>query len=139
MNNRLVYLINDLSTVSQKYSLPGLIQVHIIHLNHLAQQWSELNQPIYNSNQYDSQKNEICDNIQKYIAYLIGKISNHGVPVDLIQIFSEVVVNYMDANTQNEAKMQSLVNFFGNMTMNPIDNPCSIPNNFIKEFSKFKI
>jgi hypothetical protein len=111
------------------YDLPNTMRIHISHLKNLALYWLELNHPIPNSD-----VNNLCDQIQKYIVLLIEEISNHKISLQLIYTFSEIVIDYIDIIVDNEAKINDLADIFNKMTLSN-----GISNTFINDFSQIRI
>lgn len=117
MNNHIVDSIETFCNNSQNYDIPRVIRVHIIYLNDLAQQWYKSNHPNLKVGTYDKQENELLDQIQKTIVLLIEKISNHQISNNLVQIFSDIVICYMDAIAHNKDQINELINIFNNMVI----------------------
>ncbi|XWV25883.1 putative orfan [Tupanvirus soda lake] len=135
MNARVAGMIDTLCKKSQDFSLPGNILSNIIYLNYLSNEWSQLNQTPYNTmSYYDVRRQEVSDNIQRIIVGLIEKIPNYRISTDLVMIFSEMVVNYMDSISNDESKVDELANAFDNMMIT-----YKMPNNFENVFSKMAI
>lgn len=100
--------------MSQNYSLPGRIQVNIIYLNYLAIEWQRMNE---NFSCVDiSHKNvSISDDVEKIIEKLILKISNYRISNDLIQIFSEIIISFMEKKQSDEKNVDDLADIFTKM------------------------
>ncbi|XWV24646.1 putative ORFan [Tupanvirus deep ocean] len=135
MNSRIVDMIETFCKKSQDYNLPGTIMSSIIYLNYSSNEWSQLNQSPYSTMpHYDTRRQEVSDNIQRIIVALIEKIPNHRICTDLVMIFSEIVVSYMDSVSHDEAKVDELADAFNSMMIT-----YKTPNNFENIFSKMAI
>jgi hypothetical protein len=130
MNDHIADNITIFCKKSQNYSLPNGMQMNIIHLNYFATEWLRLR------NNLDPQTVEyINENIQKIIICLVEKISNGKISTELINIFSEIIIEYMDEIQKNDSMCVSeLSNMFNKMAL-------SYPNSKknVSEISKMQI
>ena len=134
MNNTIAYLIAEFTKISQQCNIPSLFHVHIVPLNYFAQSWLELNQPAFNNSNYDNDRNIVCNQIHKYIVHLINNISSYPVSTNMLEMFSEIVINYMDNISMNEVQFNELSNIFNKMNIT-----YQVPDNFIDSFSRVVI
>jgi hypothetical protein len=69
--------------------------------------------------------------IEKILVSMIQIISNNSIPNDLIQIFSEIIVCYIDHLSFEERQFSELSNMFNQMNISP--------NNLIDQFGSMMI
>lgn len=105
MNPITVKRINEFYECTQKYSLPVHIKVYTEHLKELANKYT-ISGDVYN----------ITPEVEKNIYELIVKISNYKyMHPDLISLFSEAVVSFVDSQHADEKKFENLDKLFNKM------------------------
>jgi len=136
MNHRNIILIERFCNQSvNNYSLPGNILANIVYLNTLANEWKKFNEkPYVYSSSYDTNRNNLADEMQKTIINFLEKISNTRISMDLIHLFSEIILDYMDNIEKNKSVLDELANAFNKMAVT-----YQMPKIFADEISKLSI
>jgi hypothetical protein len=119
MNDRIAHLINDFCAKSANYSIPGIIQANIYSLEYLVNEWYKFaHEPTNYGENYHVYRENLLDNIHKTIVTLIEKISQcRLLSGDLVKIFNNVVVNYIDSVYHDELQINELSDMLGKMSI----------------------
>lgn len=132
MNTNIIHQIHFFYNECQKYQMSGSVFSLAVYLRDLSNEWL-----VVKTNKYlhsEEQLEIISNEIEKIIVQLIEKISNHSLSHDLISIFSEMVVSYMDQIASDEKKFEQLASVFDKMAIT-----YHIPKKFEEELSMMKI
>lgn len=107
MNYQTANLISKFWKESQNYALSGNMMVYVNHLHDLSNQWLVV------------QKNStIVKELEKTIYELVVKISEYRyMETDLVLVFSDLVVSFIDQQMKDEQKINELEIIFNNMDL----------------------
>ncbi len=123
MNDKIAHIIDNFCIKSANYCLPGAIQAQIYCLEYLIKEWYGITrQPMLSDEKYYIYRENLLSNLHKTIINLIEKFSQcRLISGDIIKIFNNVVVNYIESITHDQEQINELSVMFGKISLSDHD------------------